>query len=275
MQRGLFRPYTKLNEDMLNGASAEFFCIEENGDDALSIYSDGSSKESCVMRDDTTVLLEMTTFDLTDNGDLLDWTSELGLDEKSFLNRLDSVLAAGYPVLLSNFFEYYRISGYLQRAIGKGKGKFAIVLGVPAMKQLFNEAFYSDLEGGLLENFGRLARSDMQLYLYPTVDETGNVITANSLELPEDVEDLYEFLLKRNVVLPVQYFDEELLRKVGPKSVGKKVKDMIEAGDEAWRDFVPKKVAQKICENNLYGSMDSSTDGLDAPVEAGSGVYRF
>lgn len=36
-----------------------------------------------------------------------------------------------------------------------------IVLGVPSLKELFAERHYGDLEGGILENFGRLLSADM------------------------------------------------------------------------------------------------------------------
>ncbi len=36
-----------------------------------------------------------------------------------------------------------------------------IVLGVPSLKELFAERHYNDLDGGILENFGRLLSADM------------------------------------------------------------------------------------------------------------------
>ncbi|GHP05840.1 hypothetical protein PPROV_000458700 [Pycnococcus provasolii] len=249
--RGLFRPFTKLHEDMISAASAEFFC-EEEGNPSRTIYEstkNGQDEEVCYLRDASQVLLEISTADITHNGDSLDWTTSLGLDEKKFLNRLDAVLATGHPVMLSNFFEYFRVAQYLQQAIGKGKGHLAIVLGVPAIKSLFDEQYYKTLSGGILENFGRMARADLSMYLYPTVDEKDNVITANTLELTEEVDDLYQFLLKRKVIRPVEFFDKALLAKFGSQSASKKVSDMVESGDDAWMEYMPGKVVDYIKEN--------------------------
>lgn len=55
--RGRFRPFTLLHNDMLLGAASQFFC-----DDSSQATTD--SYDECVFRDDTLVLLEMTTRDM-------------------------------------------------------------------------------------------------------------------------------------------------------------------------------------------------------------------
>ena len=61
--RGRFRPFTLLHNDMLMGAAQQFFCGGTTvlGDNQ-SIVAHGD--EECVYRDDTLVLLEMTTNDM-------------------------------------------------------------------------------------------------------------------------------------------------------------------------------------------------------------------
>lgn len=52
-------------------------------------------------------------------------------------------------------------------------------MGVPTLRELFEERYYSDLEGGILESFGRLFKNDLKLYAYPLLDaRTGGLITA-------------------------------------------------------------------------------------------------
>ena len=55
--RGRFQPFTLLHNDMLLGAASQFFC-----DDSVNPTND--SYDECVFRDDTLVLLEMTTRDM-------------------------------------------------------------------------------------------------------------------------------------------------------------------------------------------------------------------
>jgi hypothetical protein len=43
---------------------------------------------------------------------------------------------------------------------------------------------YNDLDGGILEGFGRLLKFDLKIYVYPTLDtKTGEVITAENLQV--------------------------------------------------------------------------------------------
>ena len=62
--RGQFRPFTLLHNDMLMGAAQQFFC----GPGESSIYASQNGRadhsavfDECVYRDDSTVLLELTT----------------------------------------------------------------------------------------------------------------------------------------------------------------------------------------------------------------------
>lgn len=60
--RGRFRPFTLLHNDMLVGAASQFFCDPDGSlrsqDPDFDTYTD------CVYRDDTLVLLELTTRDM-------------------------------------------------------------------------------------------------------------------------------------------------------------------------------------------------------------------
>ena len=60
--RGRFRPFTLLHNDMLMGAASQFFCTSSDGANLAS--QDGDAYQECVYRDDTLVLLELTTRDM-------------------------------------------------------------------------------------------------------------------------------------------------------------------------------------------------------------------
>ena len=52
------------------------------------------------------------------------------------------------------------------------------------MQELFKEKHYTDLDGGILEGFGRLLKYDLKLYVYPTKDDkTGQLVTADTLKV--------------------------------------------------------------------------------------------
>jgi hypothetical protein len=40
-------------------------------------------------------------------------------------------------------------------------------MGVPSIYELFDEKYYADLPGGILESFGRLFKNDLKVYVYP------------------------------------------------------------------------------------------------------------
>jgi hypothetical protein len=64
--RGRFRPFTLLHNDMLVGAAEQFFCTT----DPKKYLRTADSIDECVFREDTLVLLEMTTRDMMEVGPL-------------------------------------------------------------------------------------------------------------------------------------------------------------------------------------------------------------
>lgn len=115
--RGRFRPFTNLHNDMLIAAAEQFFCGRPpvgdkggggangaNGKALAASPQSGTSFEAgsqqpyereCVYRADTVVLLEMTTRDMMEGGDLLDWTSDSGIREDVFIQRVEALSTMG------------------------------------------------------------------------------------------------------------------------------------------------------------------------------------
>ncbi len=152
VERGSFRPVTNTTLDMLERAQEQFLL------------------EPGVQGEQPVVLMEMTLRNLLSGG---------GVDHKDFLARVDILSALGKTVLISNYARYYRLVAYLSRYTHKSIG---IALGIPSLKEIFDEKFYTDLEGGLLEALGRLFKSTVKLYVYPWRDPvTGKVTTAENL----------------------------------------------------------------------------------------------
>ena len=51
-------------------------------------------------------------------------------------------------------------------------------------QNLFDEMYYSDLDGGILEAFGRLLKHNVRIYVYPALDNhTGELIAADTLKV--------------------------------------------------------------------------------------------
>src|SRR5207253_531882 len=93
------------------------------------------------------------------------------VDRRDFLARAEVLGACGMTVLISDYFEYYRLAAYLS---WRTRERIGIVMGVPSVFELFDEKYYAQLPGGILENFGRLFKNDLKVYVYPLQRSPGD-----------------------------------------------------------------------------------------------------
>src|SRR5690606_11575309 len=114
--RGRFRPPTHVNVDMLLTSRRHF------------------KREPDVEKSKIVLLTELTLSDLSSDG---------AIDEKDFLHRADIICSLGQSVLISNYYEYYRLVDYLSK-ITKGK-KIGIILGIYALQKVFDERTYDKI----------------------------------------------------------------------------------------------------------------------------------
>src|ERR1700734_3336458 len=141
VERGSFRPVTHVNVDMINCATAQFV------------------QEPLVKGKEVIILMEITMNNLLSGGQL---------DAQDFLARVDLLSDIGFTVLISNYSEYYRLTSYFRRYT---KEMIGVAVGINNLLEIFNEKYYENLEGGILESFGRLFRNAVKLYVYPMSGE--------------------------------------------------------------------------------------------------------
>jgi hypothetical protein len=219
VERGSFRPVTYATNDMLDGALRQFL------------------KESGCSQKELVVLMEMTLENLLSEGQL---------DHADFLARVDILGALGRTVLISKFGEYYRLAGYLSRYTDKMVG---LVMGVPSVMEIFEEKYYLNLEGGILEALGRMFKSGLKLYVYPMIDEArGKVVKATELEVASNLRSLYRYLIDNQFIREIDAYHPEYLRIYPPDVLAK-----LQANDESWEKMVPPEVAQIIKELEFFG----------------------
>src|SRR5207237_7371139 len=98
-----------------------------------------------------------------------------------FLARAELRAAFGMTVLISDYFEYYRLAAYLAL---RTKERIGVVMGLPSVSELFDEKYYTQLAGGTLESFGRLFKNDLKVYVYPLQRHEGDELqTIQSLNV--------------------------------------------------------------------------------------------
>src|SRR5437764_1585715 len=194
-------------------------------------------QQSNCSKDDLVVLMEMTLENLLAGGQL---------NHADFLARVDILGALGRTVLISRFAEYYRLAGYLFRYTNRPIG---LVMGVPSLIEIFNEKYYANLEGGILEALGRMFKGGLKLYVYPMVDEkSGKIITATQIEVAPNLRSLFQYLIDNQYIEEIADYNPDYLRIYPPNAMAK-----IKAGDVVWEQMVPPEVVQIIKEREFFG----------------------
>lgn len=241
VERGSFRPVTHVNVDMLNCATAQFL------------------QEPSVKGKDIIVLMEITMNNLLAEG---------SLDEQDFLSRVDMLGHIGFTVLISNYSEFYRLVSYFRRYT---KEMIGVAMGINNLLEIFNEKYYENLEGGILESMGRMFRHAVKLYVYPmqqmaydsylkhghpATTQTqaphafaGKVlITARNLNVTDHLRNLYAHLLENHYIDCITGYNEDYL-SIFSRDVLQRIKN----SDPSWEKLVPAKVAEVIKQRGLLG----------------------
>ncbi len=219
--RGRFRPVTHVNVDMLLTSLRHF------------------KKEPDVDRSKIVVLTELTLTDLGADGKI---------DEKDFLYRADTICSLGQTVLVSNYFEYFRLVDYLSKTT-KGN-KIGIILGIYALQKVFEEKTYENLRGGLLESFASLFGTKVKLYIYPAwKKDSHELFTLKDFEgeLPATTRNLFRYLMDNNKMEDVKDANVSNLHIISDNVLA-----MIRKGEIGWEKFVPHKVESAIKEHGLF-----------------------
>lgn len=218
--RGRFRPPTVVNVDMLLASRRHF------------------KSEPDVERSKIVVITELTLNDLSPDG---------RVDERDFLHRADIICSLGQNVLISNYFEYYRLVDYLSR-ITKGE-KIGITMGIFALQKVFEEKTYANIRGGILECFASLFGTNVKLYIYPALRDDGSLFTLKDFEqeLPRNLKSLFRYLVDNNKLEDISDANVKNLHIVSDNVLA-----MIRKGEHGWEKFVPHKVEEAIKERGLF-----------------------
>jgi hypothetical protein len=244
VERGSFRPVTHVNVDMIACATAQFV------------------QEPPVKGKEVVVLMEITMNNLLSEG---------ALDARDFLSRVDLLADIGFTVLISNYSEYYRLTSYFRRYT---KEMIGVAIGINNLLEIFNEKYYDNLEGGILESFGRLFRNAVKLYVYPMSGEAYNryiteskravtaaqsaaphiLITAKNARVADHLASLYAHLLENHFIDNIVGFDADILG-IFSRDALKKIREH----DLLWENMVPRTVANAIKRRGLFGHGASRT----------------
>jgi hypothetical protein len=167
------------------------------------------------------------------------------VDRRDFLARAELLAACGMTVLISDYFEYYRLAAYLA---WRTKERIGVVLGLPSVSELFDERYYAQLPGGTLESFGRLFKNDLKVYVYPLQRQEGDELqTISTLKVESELQPLYDYLVGRGSFVQLDNFNPKYL-SIFSRDVLKR----IASGDESWDQMVPSQVAEIIRQRGFF-----------------------
>lgn len=220
VERGRFRPVTHVNIDMLQNALTAF------------------EKEDDTEEGETISIMEITMNNLHTQGDQIDL--------QDFISRAEVLEAAGHTVMVSDFPEYHRLSAYIARYTNR---RIGLTMGAHSLAELFQEHFYEELKGGILEGFGRLFKNNLKLYIYPFKDKkTKEIKKIDDLDIDPRHALLFDYLVDRGCIEQLENYNEDYLEIFSPE-----VLEKIASDKSGWEESVPEIVAEKIKRQGLFG----------------------
>ncbi|NOX69730.1 MAG: TonB-dependent receptor [Gammaproteobacteria bacterium] len=218
VERGRFRPVTHVNIDMLNAATRKL--TQEYGADAA----------------DPLPIMEMSLHSLLEDGNVC---------LEDFISRAEVLAATGHTVMISDFQEYYRLAEYLGRYTDRPIG---LAMGLDNLQKLFDEGYYVNLDGGILESLGRLFTDQLKLLIYPMKNAgSAEIHGLDSLSLEKSLHYLMDYLRHRQCIVPLEDISDRYLDIHSPD-----VLDLIKNGGE-WGSMVPESVSAVIVRRKLFG----------------------
>jgi hypothetical protein len=217
--RGSYRPVTKVNMEIYEEAKKLFLA------------------EKRVTEKNTQIIFEITLANLRAEGEI---------NERDFLDRAELLCSLGQTVMITNFQQYYKLVDYFSEFT---KARMGLAMGVFNLIQIFDEKYYRNISGGILEAFGKLFYKDLKIYLYPLKDlETGEIITSVDLKVHPRMKELYKYFKYNGRIIDIKNYNKDIL-----EVFSRKIFKMIGSGEKGWESMVPDGVPKIIKEQRLFG----------------------
>jgi hypothetical protein len=217
--RGSFRPVTKLNVDMI-----------EQGKKSFSELEDVNSENSIA-------IAEISLNDAHGH--------DANYPNQDIVQRVQVLNAMGYHVMVSDYTRYFSLRAYFRQYT---KLNIGIVVGMINVKQIFDEDFYRGVEGGILEGFGKLFPDRTRLFVYPELNEDGEISEFTDLKVPDHLRFLYRHLLENGFIFGIDCSDKELF-----KIYSREVLKQLPKGRGDWENSLPEGVVKEIVDNKFFG----------------------
>ncbi|MGE0528199.1 MAG: hypothetical protein AB7G93_16190 [Bdellovibrionales bacterium] len=218
VQRGSFRPITNSNLEILNKVLDQF------------------RRHPMVEGAEPRVLFDIPMNSLA--------VEDGSVNDEDFLHRVDTLAALGQEVLISSFRYFYQLKSFLRQNTA---GPVGIVVGASLLPKMFDEGFYEELPGGILEGMSRLFDEKTRVFVYPYKDDK-ICATAKTFHPSPKLQYLYKHLVHNEWITDVLECDD-----LDTSIHSSDVRELLARGDARWKTLVPEKVRRLIEERQLFG----------------------
>lgn len=206
VQRAFYNPVTNTHLDVMDKGTKHF------------------SKEFGTKASDVVNIFEFTLNNRLKN-------TKISVEEA--LKKVKMISSLKKPVLVSSFSLFYKLKEHLRAMSEKPLG---IVIGATHLEKLFDEKFYFDLPGGILEGMGKLVDEKTRLYIYPHKTEQMCLQVKSFFPKPA-IKHIYAHLIENKFIQDIAGCDE-IQEFVHSDDILKLVKKK----DNRWKKLVPESV---------------------------------
>lgn len=206
VQRAFYNPVTNTHLDVMDKGTKHF------------------SKEYGTRTNDVVNLFEFTLNNRLKN-------TQISVSEA--LKKVKMISSLKKPVLVSNFTLFYKLKEHLRGMSDKPLG---IVIGATHLEKLFDEKFYFDLPGGILEGMGKLVDSKTHLYIYPHKTEL-MCLQVRSFRPKPAIKHIYSHLLENQLIQDIAGCDE-----IQEFVHSDDILNLVKKKDNRWKKLVPESV---------------------------------
>lgn len=155
------------------------------------------------------------------------------LEPEDAVHRVQMISKLKIPTLVTKFTLFYQLKEFIRLWTPKPMG---IVIGATHLEKLFDESFYFDLSGGLLEGLSKLLGRFTRLYIYPHKTDQICLLTKSFFPKSE-VKNIYNHFIENNMIQDIAGC-EDINHFVHSDDIHK----MIDTKDSSWKKLVPEAI---------------------------------
>ncbi|MCB0362259.1 MAG: hypothetical protein KDD35_06040, partial [Bdellovibrionales bacterium] len=216
VQRGTFRPVTKINQSLI-----------EKGLEQIQRLGDIQAKDPLPLMEITLKSIDSDNFS----------------ESEDILHRVETLTSLKIPVLISRYTLFYELKQFLRSCTDNVIG---FVIGAAHLEKILDPKFYTHLPGGLLEAMGHLFDDKTGFLVYPFKDKS-ICLTAGSFHPQTNFHHLYSFLVASGRIL-----DMANCESIDTSVQSENVRKLLQEGNSKWEELVPPSVARLIREKSFF-----------------------